>query len=306
MIKLNFKGSDITEKVSINACIHDMYAEDRADSLFLRVNDIAGVWDSWQPQVGDEIRIDYGAIGTGRMFVYECVPTSGQYTIKATAAPLSYKSKFNKAWQKVRLKQMGQEIAGRHGLAFASYDVEDHMYEYVLQANENDFSFLNRRAALEGCALIINDGTLIMYKQSAMECQSTSESLKLTTATDYEYHDNTAHGYGSCELERGGYKGSYSAGNGLAAVYRPSCEVYVGSSAEASRFAKGLLRYVNKNTKHGWCKGYVMPGYAAGSCAVLSNERAPSWDGVVFLTHVRNDYVACQSKIFFRKPLGGY
>lgn len=306
MIKLTYKGTDISKKVMINKCIHDMYAENKADSLYLRVNDITGLWDTWKPQNGDEIAVDYGPIGTGKMYVYQCTPLNGLYTIKATAAPLTYRENKSKAWRKVRLLQIGEEIASRHGLTFKSYGVADQTYNYILQSNQDDFSFLNWRCTLEGCALIIQDGALIMYSQPYMEAPSSNELLELSIDADYEFKDMTSRGFGSCEIERGGYSGSFSAGNGLSAVLRPTEPIYMGSNDEANRFAKNLLRNANKNCLTGYMRGYVMPGYAAGSCAVLKNTRATSWDGLVFLTHVRNDYGECQSKIFFRKPLEGY
>lgn len=302
MIKLTYQGQDITDYVSINKCIHDMYAEDKADSLYLWVNDLSGVWSQWQPQKGDLITATYGAIGTGKMYLYDCTPHNGRYLMKATALPPTYAERHNKTWQQVRLLQIGQEVASRHGLGFKSYGVTDQLYTYILQENQDDFSFLNWRATLEGCSLIICDGNVILYDRMSYEAPGTEPVyfLELSAQADYEYHDRSADMYGSCVVERGAYVGEYSHGDGP--VLRPTEPIYLTSNAEAGRFAKNLLRNANKACLTGYVRGQVMTGYAPGSTAVIKNVNASKWDGGVFLTHVRNDYGDCTSKIFFRKP----
>lgn len=306
MIQISYQGTDITDNVSINRCVHDMYAEGRADTLFLRVNDVVGMWDTWQPKPGDEMSVQYGAAKTGKMLVTECSPTNGLYTIKALSVPASYRERSNKAWKKVKLLQIGREVANRHGLGFQSYGVTDYLYEYILQENETDFSFLNQRCILEGCAFLVYDGTLTMYSQAYMESRTASEYIDLSIDADFEFKDRSTHGYGVCELECGTYSGSFSAGNGLSSTLRPVLPMFIGSNDEAGRFAKNLLREANKGMKTGYIRTPVLTGYAAASSATLKNARAVSWDGDVFLTHVRNDYGACESKIFFRHPLEGY
>lgn len=302
MIKLTYQGQDITDYVSINKCIHDMYAEDKADSLYLWVNDLSGVWSQWQPQKGDLITATYGAIGTGKMYLYDCTPHNGRYLMKATALPPTYAERHNKTWQQVRLLQIGQEVASRHGLGFKSYGVTDQLYAYILQTNQDDFSFLNWRATLEGCSLIVCDGNVILYDRMSYEAPGTEPVyfLELSPQADYEYHDRSADMYGSCVVERGAYVGEYSHGDGP--VLRPTEPIYLTSNAEAGRFAKNLLRNANKACLTGYVRGQVMTGYAPGSTAVIKNVNASTWDGGVFLTHVRNDYGDCTSKIFFRKP----
>lgn len=306
MIQLTYKGVDITDRVSINRCYHDMYAAGRSDELHLRVNDVDALWDSWAPAIGDEIRVEYGSIGTGTMFVSAAIAMNGVYDIVAQSAPSSGFEINNKAWQSVRLLQLGKEIADNNGLSFASYGVTDVLYPYRSQNNESDFQFLQRIAQLEGCAFLVYDKRLILYSEAYMEGVTPAEVLEVTIDGDYRYTDNRHQLYGSCTIEQGVYFGKYTAGNGSSKVLRPQNVPAISSNAEAARFAKNLLRAHNKEGRVGFVRSRILPGYAAASTVELKNARAPSWDGAVFLDHVRNDYSAGLSKLFFRRPLEGY
>ena len=114
MIKIAYNGVDITSSVSISRCYHDMYAGGQSDTLRLRVNDAKAVWDGWAPKVGDEIRVDYGTVGTGIMFLVSATPENGAFDMVAWSAPASGYELSNKAWEKVRLLQIGAEIAAKH------------------------------------------------------------------------------------------------------------------------------------------------------------------------------------------------
>lgn len=306
MIQITYNGVDITEDVSINRCYHDMYASGRSDTLHLRVNDTRHLWDAWGPAEGDEIRVDYGAISTGTLFLSKATPQNGVFDIVAQAAPRSGYEPQYKAWQKVRLLQLGEEIAERNGLAFYSYGVTDRLYSYILQDGIGDFAFLNYRAMLEGCAFLIYDKRLILYSEQYMERVAPTETLEVTEDGDYRYNGDRAGLYGSCVVENGSYTGAFSVDNGSARVYRPKTSGGAGSKDEAERFAAGFLRSVNKGCFSGYVRSRILPGYAAASTVELSNIRAASWDGPVFLDHVRNDYAQGKSKIFFRRPLEGY
>ena len=306
MIRIIYNGTDITSSVSISNCYHDMYAAGQSDILHLRVNDAQNMWDRWSPAIGDEISVEYGAIGTGIMFVSAATPQNGKYDITAQSAPATGYEARDKSWEKVRLLQIGAEIASRNGLGFASYGVTDQLYAYLLQSNESDFHFLHRRAKLEGCAFLVYDKTLVLYDEAYMEAQAPIEVLEVTEDADYRYIDNRADLYGSCLIENGLYTGNYSTGNGSSRIFKPAADFYIGSNGEAARYAEGLLRSVNKGCCGGYVRTRIMTGYAAASTVTLSNARAPSWNGTVFLDHIRNDYGKGKSKIFFRKPLEGY
>lgn len=307
MIKVTYQGTDITEGISIHRCIHDMWAAGRSDTLDICFNDTAKLWDGWSPQVGDEIRVDYGPASTGTMFVRSASPENGLFRILAMSAPPKAMEVTNKAWEKVRLLQIGQEIASRHGLGFQSYGVTDRLYSYILQSGVSDFAFLHQRAILEGCAFLTYDKTLVLYDAAYMEAQTASDSLVIPSDGVYQYKDARAKLYGSCIVESGNFRGEFDAGNGVERVFRPDFVRNIGSSSEAARYAKGLLRDVNCGGLTGWVRTVgILTGYAAASVAKLENQRAPSWDGDVFLYHVRNDYAKGEGKLFFRKPLEGY
>ena len=306
MIQITYNGVDITGSVSINRCYHDMYASGQSDSLNLRMNDTDNLWDSWRPSNGDEIRVDYGTINTGTMFLWSVAPQNGLYDLVARSAPRSGYEPQYKAWQQVRLLQLGEEIARRNGLAFSSYGVTDRLYSYILQDGVGDFAFLHHRAMLEGCAFLVYDKKLVMYSEAYMENIAPAEILEIPPQGQYKYIDRGADLYGSCVVESGMYSGEFTADNGSARVYRPKNLGSIGGADEAERFSKGLLRGVNKDCYSGFVRADVLTGYAAASVVQLSNPRAPSWDGTVFLDHIRNDYGKGTSKIFFRRLLEGY
>lgn len=306
MIQLTYNGVDITENVSINRCWHDMYASEKSDTLQLRLNDADVLWDNWAPAAGDEIRVDYGTISTGTMFVSRVIPRNGTFDIHAQSAPASGFELQNKSWQKVRLLQLAEEIAKRNGLSFHSYGVEDRLYSYIMQKNESDFAFLSRRARLEGCSFLVYNKTLVLYSEAYMEAVPPAETLHVAIDGEYKYNDRRFGLYGSCLVESGMYTGEFAADNGVGRKYRATDIGGIGSIQEAARFAKNLLRYVNKGCYSGYVRSHILPGYAAASTIMLSNKRAPSWDGVVFIDHIRNDYGNGKSKIFFRRPLEGY
>ena len=306
MIQITYNGVDITQSVSVNRCYHDMYAAGQSDTLHLRMNDAHNLWDAWGPSEGDEIRIDYGTINTGTMFVSSVEPKNGFCDLMAQSAPKSGFAPQHKAWQQARLLQIGAEIAERNGLAFSIYGVTDRLYSYIMQDGVGDFPFLHHRAKLEGCAFLVYDKRLILYSEEYMESMAPAEVLEVSASGEYRYQDRSADLYGSCVVENGLYSGKFTVDNGSARVYRPDNIGSIGGDGEAERFAKSLLRAANKDCRGGFVRSDVLTGYAAASVIELSNPRAPSWNGSVFLHHIRNDYGKGTSKLFFRRLLEGY
>jgi len=305
-MRILYEGKDIYPEISVNRCFHDMYSEKQSDELLLRLNDNRQLWDVWQPKAGDTIAIENGAAKTGKMFIESIIPESGLVTLRAFSMPPTAKDKRSKSWEKIRLLQLGQEIAERHGLGFEQYGVTDQLYEYVSQNDLPDFAFLQQRVTLEGVAFLVYDGKLIMYDETYIEQRVPVKTVVITPANEFEYRDDKVNAYGSAEIVNGMTTGTFTAPNGGAKVLRKVIPIQMTSKTEADRFARSLLRDANKNATTGTLWTEIMKEYAAGSVVALQTEGAKSWDGPAFITRIRHDYTKGRSKIYFRKPLEGY
>lgn len=324
-MNLYYNGTDIYSDVSVNYCVHEMYAEKQADTLVIRFNDTKGVWSKWNPADGDVIQFKEGASDTGKMFLHSMKPENGLFTIRAMSMPKSGTTRKSKSWEGVRFLQIANEVAGNHGLTFQNYGCEDQVYPYLKQDNETDFALFSRLCTLEGCQMLIYDGKLLAYNEAYIEGQTPAGTLEVDENGNFGYQDNRSACYGSCELSAGSFSGSFSApGAKNTAVLRPKAiteaqlrvpglplshdqsVIQCTSNAEAARFAKGLLRNANKYGHTGQFSKSLLTGYAAASLLQLKTTKASAWDGPVFVYKVRHDFVGNKSTLYFRDLLEGY
>ena len=306
-MKLYYEGVDIAGKISINHCEHETFAERRSDQLLLRFNDAAGLWNFWKPARGEKVRLVDGADDTGVMYVTSIRPENGLYTLRAMSMPLSGETVNSRSWEDVRFLQLGQDIATKHGLKFKVYNVTDRMYAYIKQERQTDFEFLHRRAQLEGCAILIYDGALIMYDERQMEAADAAATIKIGADGCFTYIDDSAQSYGTAEIVSGSYRGSFTDKNAnTGRILRPKSAIECTSNTEAARFARGLLRAANKNTRTGHFRRCLTRGIAAASVIKIETEKASGWNGKIFVTQTRHDFMTGETKVFFRKPLEGY
>lgn len=301
ILKVFYNGVDITNDISINSCIHDMFACSTADTLTLKFNDINKVWDSWKPQNEDLISVVCGVAKSGAMYIDSVIPENGLMTLRASSIPPTAKTVNNKSWENVRLLQLAKEIANRHGLGFESYGVDDRLYSYVRQENKPDFEFLQQRCELESLAFLVYDKKLILYSEEYLESQKPVKTITIDTDKDFTYTNNAQKGYGKITIKNGDLTGTYTSSNKLSKVKDIVISTYMSGQDEANRFAKGILRQENKNLATGIFKDAIMREFSAGSIMGIKTIGASSWNGNAFISHIRHDYIKSTSKVFFRK-----
>lgn len=306
-MKLIINGVDIFSQVSVRYCVHEMFAADRADILTVRFNDPASVWNKWNPAPGSVISFENGAAKTGKLFIHSTRPENGVYTVRAMSMPTSGKNKTSKSWAGVHFLQIANEIAAKHGLEFQNYGCTDQLYKYIAQENETDFAFFWRLCMLEGYQMIVYDGKLIAYNEQYIERQTPAATLEIGEDGVFTYEDRSDNAFGSAIVASGNFSGTFKApGAKSDKILKPEAAIKVTSNAEATRFARGLLRAANKGLVCGSFARELMPGYAAASLIRLNTKKAEAWNGKIFVTAVRHDHVRNKSTIFFRKPLEGY
>ena len=301
ILKVFYNGTDITNDISINSCIHDMYACSTADTLTLKFNDINKIWDSWKPQNEDLISITCGVAKSGAMYIDSVIPENGLMTLRASSIPPTAKTINNKSWENVRLLQLAKEIANRHRLGFESYGVTDRLYSYVRQENKPDFEFLQQRCELESLAFLVYDKKLILYSEEYLEKQTPVKTIKVDTDKNFTYTDNAQKGFQKITIKNGDLTGTATSSNGLSKAKEIVISTYISGQDEANRFAKGILRQENKNLRTGVFKDAIMRDFSAGSILNIETPGTKSWNGQAFISHIRQDYVNSISKIFFRK-----
>lgn len=294
-----YKDVDITNDVTIEQYIHESYAEQHADTLMIKFLNNEGLWDKWNPEFEDEIEIINGTEKTGIMFIKEKIPEPGYYTLKASSIPDILQTKNSCSWENVTFIQIAQDIATKNNLSLKVYGIQNQTYSFITQNKERDVKFLENLCVLEGCAFIIFNKSLILYREEYLE-KLTARSLELDGQNNFCYSEEKK--YSGCKITNGDIQYCYIKDTSYEYIVQKDIENYITSKAEAERFAKNMLRFFNKNKKKGYF--YTSPiaeKLAAGSVITIKTEDTEGFDGKIFLTRVRHDYKKGQSKIFFRK-----
>lgn len=290
---------------TFTSCVHEMYTGGRSDSLVIKIADTDGRFDKWKLQTGAPVEFRDSGTKSGKMFLYSSASESGYYILRAYSMPASGTTANSKAWKRIHFSQIGQEIANRHGLKFESYGLNDLVYEYRRQENEEDFKFFGRLCKLERAALTIYDGKLIAAYEPYLEAIEPAATID-TRGRIVKCEDSSLLAYGAATVSCGPYAGTFRAPKGNSRIWTPKSPIKCQSNLEAVRFAAGELREKNKMLISGSIEGSLMPQYAPGVMANIANQQAPSWSGAFFIYKVRHDYGKNKTTLFFRQGLEGY
>lgn len=297
-IKLYYNNVEIYKDVSICYLLHETNAEKSADSLTIRFNDVSGMWSDWSPEIGDQLRLKCDSDDSGIMYLHNISAENGIFTLRCLSMPPSEKVKKTRSWEGLSFKRLVSQIASEQKLSYKLYGVDDQIYKYLSQDNETNLEFLSRLCKYEGCAFTIYNKSIVVYSERYIESK---EGEKLTVGKNgvFDYHKNPVE-YTACTVRSGRIVGKYGSGNSY------NASVPATSKGEAVRFAKGILRSINKNSLNGRITKSLHTQYSAGTVLRLQNEKASIWNQKVFLTKVRHDILMNRSDIYFRGILEGY
>ena len=302
-MQLLFRGVDIAPQVGITQAVIIDSAGGRLDSVEVAFADTEGLWSSWNPRLGDSIRLVQDGLDSGTCYVDQRGQRQGRYILRGLSAPEGVKAPRSRSWEKVTLLQLAADVAAAHGLTLAPYGVRDQSYHWVDQTGQGDLTFLAGRCALEGLALKVHDNRLILYSEAELEAAAPVRTIRRGDfCGGLEYLDGGGSGCSGCVVSYGGISGEFAVPGGTAA--RLSRELYVTSIGEAQRFAKGLARQANR-------RGAVLSGtvlldgsLAGGSMVQVAG--VGTGDGLYMVEEAEHLLTDGLTSLRLRRRLEGY
>lgn len=308
-MELIYNGIDITNKVDImSASIFDRCGGN-ADSINLLFSDSQKLWRKWNPLKGDLIIVSHGNFSSGVMYVDETEALKGRYGINALSTPLKAKSNKSYSWENIRFKGIAKQLVEEIGLSLETYDIEDYLYDKLDMIDKTNLGFLNTRCILEGYSLKITNGKAIIYDEKSLEKYNAVKDITEDLIIgDYSLGTVSSGLYSACEIE-------YFSNNNKLIKYRFSpknppigpilkSNIRANSQGEAERYAKGILRNVNKNEITGRFNIGLDMNLAAGNTVNLKGFG--SFDGKYFINIIRHDLLNGKSYLKVRKVLEEY
>jgi len=308
-MKLIYKDVDITNKVKIlHANVNDT-AGGEADSVELILSDTEKLWMEWGPEKGDEFAIIQNGFTSGVMYVYFLQSGSGVFAIKGRSIPPRAKTPNSRQWENVRFNDMAGDIADNYGFKLSAYGISDWLYPRVEQVNDPDFKFLSDRCSMESCCLKVHDKWIIIYSEPYMEAKDTVLTLTRDNIIGDPLLTTVSDGlYSSCNVKY------LDPSNKLidhtftpkSAPAGPVMKINtrVANYGEAERFAKGWLRYANKNETFGELPIKLNTEVAAGNTIQLKNFG--SFSGKYFVSGCTQKLLDDKTILKIRKVLEGY
>lgn len=213
------------------------------------------VQKNWN-DTGKDLTLDIGT------FEIDSVDMSGppdKVTVKSTSIPYTSKlrmEKKNKAWEKISLKGIGQEIAGKNGLKLMYEASDNPTYKRKEQVQTSDIKFLQNLCHAAGMALKVTTLTIVIYDAAEYDKKPAVRTFKKGSGDIISYKMGTKltdTAYTSCHV-------SYTNPDSKETIeytYTPDSKTGTGQTlevneklnnkAEATRLAKKRLR--EKNTQ---------------------------------------------------------
>ena len=338
-IKLIFEGADISADINryLLSMTYTDNEEDKTDDLQLSIDDREWVWlGDWlnTPTAGKSaeiaaVIIQKNWVSTGKDRVLDCgafevdtVDGSGppaKVTIKATSIP--YKTalrtqKNTKAWEKIKLSAIANEIAGKNGLACLFESSTDPFYDRKEQMQESDISFLQRLCKNAGISLKVTAKMIVLFDAADYEQKDAITTIKRGAANVSRYSFSTSlhdAAFSSCHVSYTDPKSQTT----IEYTYTPrgadkSGQVLevnekVSTREEARQLAMKRLRQKNKSEYKASFSLSGDPRLVAGVTVEVSGYGA--FDGKYIIetaTHAISKSGGYKTDITLRRVLEGY
>ncbi len=279
VVRLIFDGVDISADINryLQSLTYTDNEQDKTDDISLSIDDREGVWlGSWLNTPGAAKGAELSAViiqknweSDGKDRVLDCgtfqidtVSGSGpptKVTIKGGSIPATSTArtqKKTKAWEKIKLSGIANEIAGKNGLQCMFESSFDPFYTRKEQVQESDITFLQRLCHAAGISLKVTAKMIVLFDASDYEKKAAVRKIKRGASDVLRYSFSTSFqdaSYSSCRVKYtdpssgttydATYNAPDAATNGSGQVLEVNEKV--SSNAEALTLAEKRLREKN-------------------------------------------------------------
>lgn len=185
-------------------------------------------------------------------------------------------------------------------------DMTDHLYKSIVADNITLLSLLKKLCLLEGIAIVFYNKTIVLFDENRIENIDCTGSLVVENDDVFAVSNSENKLFNECVVKNNDINGKFkiNAKNNNTLIFTE--DTPATTVGEANRFAKGILRNINKTTKTGSVTTELKTEYAAGTVVNLCNSKLKSYNGKIFIYKTRHDFVNNKTKIFFRYIIEDY
>ncbi|KGE20637.1 phage late control D family protein [Paenibacillus wynnii] len=279
VLVINYNGKDIS--TDLTKSLIDFSYNDAAsgalDDITLNLEDRAQNWQGpWEPTAGDKIKAEIRTInwdkpgeikklplGTFEVDTFDFAGPPDAVAIKAVSLPVSSnvrQERRTKAWEKVNLRTLADEVAKRAGLKLLYEATDNPSYDRLEQAGVSDLAFLLETATKEAIAIKVSGGNLILFDEFEYEKKAPITSITRGESNVINYNFNwstTLVAYRACEVvytnskKKKTYRAAYTPPRAPKTGPILKINEQVDSQAAAIRLARKSLREKNKEAGKG-------------------------------------------------------
>lgn len=331
---VKFEGKDITTSLEdyLSSISYTDNEEEAADDLQLALEDREGNWiNNWLEQTGGKgLRVEAKIIqeedGQKKglycgKFQIDNITSSGppdKVTIKAVSIPSDVKlssEKKSKAWEKIKLSEIGNEIAKKNKLGYLFDSSTNPKYERREQSKKTDIEFLRELCKDAGVNLKITGNKLVLFDAAKYEKQKPVGTIIKGRWEVFSYRFATNMkdtGYSSCEVTytdsktKKTIKGKFENPKKSRAQKVLKVNTKVSSVAEANELARKQLREKNKNETQANMEVLGNVYFVAG--AIVKIQGWGLYDGTYIIQSASHSVSSSgyKTSLSIRKILEGY
>lgn len=281
-MELYYQGVDIAPRVEVTECVHRESSGGRSDCLEL-VFENAGDWYAWGPKVDDTLSVSVDGYKTGKMYLNTVFPQDGKFRVLATGIPRAGRTIGSESYSDITLENLISNCAAACGMEGKLYGMDGGIqYAYLMRSQESTAGFINRILKMEGAGFKTVNGRFAGIGIENIQDTNAAQSIYVRAdqkgITHIDRPDKRLSGltvrtpFG----EASAYDDGANMGNYMVRVDLP-----VQNSAEAGRWARGLLLMHNRKAETVQMETELNPGLSALGRVDLVSESTMNGEWIV-------------------------